>query len=81
MYQNVTLKLDKGLLHQAKLYATQEKSSLSRLMVEALRTFLGRAQGYEKARKKAVSRLKKGWKLGGGPYWASRSELHERHGR
>lgn len=81
MHQNVTLKLDKDLLRQAKVFATHEKTSLSRLMVEALQFFLGKSEGYEKAKRKALARLKKGWNLGGSPYSTSRDELHLRHAR
>ena len=81
MHQNVTLKLDKDLLREAKVYAAEAGKSLSRLMVEALRNFIGKASGYEKAHKKALAFLHKGLKLGGGPYSRSRDELHSRHGR
>ncbi|MBI4373321.1 MAG: hypothetical protein HY542_00435 [Deltaproteobacteria bacterium] len=81
MHQNVTLKLDKELLREAKVYATEAGKSLSRLMVDALRALIGKASAYEKAHKKALSFLHKGFKLGGGPYYGSREELHSRHGR
>lgn len=81
MHQNVTLKLDKDLLREAKLYATGAGKSLSRLMVEALGAFIGKPSAYEKARKKALAFLHKGLKLGGGPYYASREELHVRQDR
>ena len=78
MYQNVTLKLDKSLLFKAKVAATQKKSSLSGLMVEALKSFLNQQGTYESAQKKAMNKLRKGYKLGGGSYYSSRDMLHDR---
>ena len=81
MHQNVTLKLDTVLLRKAKIYATKEGSSLSRLMTKALGQIVGSTEKYEKAKGKALSLLKKGFRLGGGPYYSSRDELHHRHAR
>lgn len=81
MTQNVTLKLDRALLREAKVYATQKKTSLSQLMMMALKAFIGRQGGYEKAKKKAMAALKKGFQLGGGSYYSSREDLHQRHAR
>lgn len=79
MTQNVTLKLDRALLREAKVYATRKKTSLSQLMMMALKVFIGKQAGYEKAKKRAIAYLKKGLQLGGGPYYPSREELHRRH--
>ena len=81
MHQNVTLKLDKELLHEAKIYATEAGKSLSRLMVEALHALIRRSSAYEKAHKRALAFLHRGLKLGGSPYYQSREDLHSRHGR
>lgn len=81
MHQNVTLKLDKDLLRKARVYSIKEGASLSRLMTRALGRLVESSEGYEKARKRALARMKKGFYLGGGPYYASRSRLHDRHGR
>jgi hypothetical protein len=80
LHQNITLKLNKAFLHEVKVYSVQQNKSLSRLMVEALKTFLYQSQGYSKAQSKALSHMKKGLKLGGGPYFSSRNELHRRNG-
>lgn len=80
MHQNVTLKLDKELLRKAKVFATREGTSLSRLMVEALKSFIKRIEGYSSAQRKALQYLNKGLKLGGGSYYLSRENLHHRHG-
>lgn len=78
MNQNVTLKLDKELILKAKILATKNRTSLSRLMVTALKKYVGTPEEYQKARRKALSLLKKGVNLGGGPYYSDRSQLHER---
>lgn len=78
MYQNVTLKLDKQLLHRAKIFAIHQKKSLSGLMLYALQSLMDQAGGYAKSKKKALGRLKKGFQLGGGPYFSSRQDLHQR---
>jgi len=80
MHQNVTLKLDKGLLREAKAHAAHEGKSLSGLMVEALRFLLKKGCGYEKAHRRALTMLNKGWALGGVTA-ANRAGLHERTGR
>lgn len=79
MYQNVTLKLDTNLLREIKIYAIKRGTSLSRLMVDALTNMAQQAKNYEKAKKAALLCLQKGYKLGGGPYYLSRQELHQRH--
>lgn len=81
MYQNVTLKLDQRLLRRAKIVATQEGTSLTQLMVRALQGLLGISSEYTRAKKHALAALKKGWRLGGGPYYRARADLHTRHGR
>lgn len=78
MHQNVTLKLDKQLLRQARLYAVGEGKSLSRLMKEALQTLMGDPSGYEKAQKRALQLLHKGLCLGAVPL-VRREVLHSRH--
>lgn len=78
MNQNITLKLDKELILKAKIFATKNKTSLSRLMVTALKEYVSGPDDYQKAHRKALSLLKKGISLGGGPYYSDRSQLHER---
>ncbi len=78
MHQNVTLKLDKELLHNAKMYAVQHKTSLSQLMVTALKSIIEKSATYDKAKKKALTYLKKGFKIGPSPYYSSRDFLHDR---
>jgi len=77
MKRNVTLKLDAGLLKEARVLAAEEGSSISRLLGEKLEELVRERTGYDRARKRALARLHVGMDLG----WTrpgSRDELHER---
>lgn len=74
---NITLKLDADLLRAVKVVAAQKGTSISALMTEKLEEVVKGKDEYEKAMKRALARMKKGWGLG----WQkpkSRDELHER---
>ena len=77
--QNVTLSLPKTLLKKAKIVAAQEEKSLSELMREVLRVKVEQQTGYENAKQRHLSLLKKGLNLGtqGRPA-STRDELHDR---
>ncbi len=78
--QNVTLSLPKTLLRKAKILAAQEEKSLSELMREVLRGRVEQPTGYEKAKQRHLSLLKKGLNLGTkGHSSSTRDELHDRH--
>ncbi|MGH9741472.1 MAG: DUF6364 family protein [Candidatus Acidiferrum sp.] len=77
MKANVTLKLDAEILKEARVLAAEQGSSISRLLAEKLEELVRERKGYERARKRALARLRVGMDLG----WkkpASRDELHER---
>jgi hypothetical protein len=77
MKTNVTLKIDAGLLREAKVLAAKRNSSVSRLLAETLEKLVRGEKSYEAARSRALARLAKGYDLG----WtrpANRKELHER---
>jgi hypothetical protein len=77
MKTNVTLKLDAEILKEARVLAAEEGSSISRLLAAKLEELVRERKGYERARKRAVARLRVGLDLG----WrrpVSRDELHER---
>jgi len=77
--QNVTLSLPKSLLKKAKILAAQEEKSLSELMREVLRGKVEQQTGYEKAKQRHLSLLKKGLNLGTkGRSSYARDELHAR---
>ena len=77
MKRNVTLKLDAELLKRARVLAAEQGSSISKLLGEKLEELVREHAGYERARKRALARLRVGMDLG----WTrpgSRDELHER---
>jgi hypothetical protein len=77
MKTNVTLKLDAELLKEARILAAEAGSSISRMLADKLEETVRERKGYDRARKRAMSRLRTGMDLG----WtrpASRDELHER---
>ncbi len=77
--QNVTLSLPKTLLKKAKIVAAQEEKSLSELMREVLGRKVEQQTGYQKAKQRHLSLLKKGLNLGTkGRTSYTRDELHDR---
>jgi len=77
MKTNVTLKLDVELLKQARVLAAEQGSSISRMLADKLEELVRERAGYDRARKRALARLRVGMDLG----WtrpSSRDELHER---
>ena len=77
--QNVTLSLPKTLLKKAKIVAAQEEKSLSELMREVLGRKVEQQTGYQKAKQRHLSLLKKGLNLGTkGRTAYTRDELHDR---
>ena len=77
MKANITLKLDAELLRQVRILAAEENTSISSLLSERLEQVVRERKTYDRARKRALSRLQEGmdlrWKRPG-----SRGELHER---
>lgn len=77
MKRNVTLKLDAELLKKARVLAAEQGSSISKMLAEKVEEVVREREGYDRARKRALERLRVGIDLG----WtrpASRDELHER---
>jgi hypothetical protein len=77
MKANITLKLDAELLRQVRILAAEENTSISSLLSERLEQVVRERKTYERARKRALSRLQGGMDL----RWKrpdSRDELHER---
>jgi hypothetical protein len=77
MKTNLTLKLDKNLLRQARILAAEQGRSLSALVIERLEAAIRERRSYARARCRALARLREGWDLGFTPP-KSRDELHER---
>jgi hypothetical protein len=76
MKTNITLKLDAELLKEARVLAAEQGTSVSRMLAEKLEEVVRERAGYDRARKRALARLRVGMDLG----WTrpgSRDELHE----
>jgi hypothetical protein len=77
--QNVTLALPAETIRRLKVLAAERGSSISRMLTEQLDELLDRETGYERARKRSLAALERGYDLGtGGKATWTRDELHER---
>jgi hypothetical protein len=77
MKTNITLKIEAELLREARVLAAQEGTSISALLAARLEQAVRERKGYQQARKRALTRLRKGFNLRWTPP-SSRDELHER---
>ena len=77
MKTNITLKLDAALLREIRVLAAEEGTSISALLAARLEQIVSERKTYERARKRALARLREGLDLQWTPP-RSRDELHER---
>ena len=77
MKANITLKLDTALLREIRVLAAEEGTSISALLAARLEQIVRERKTYERARKRALARLREGLDLQWTPP-RSREELHER---
>ena len=77
MKANITLKLDATLLREARVLAAEEGTSISALLATRLEQIVRERKTYDRARKRALARLREGLDLQWTPP-LSRDELHER---
>lgn len=77
MKANITLKLDATLLREARVLAAEEGTSISALLAARLEQIVRERKTYDRARKRALARLREGLDLQWTPP-RSRDELHER---
>ena len=77
MKTNVTLKLDAGLLREVRVLAAEEGRSSSALLSQRLEAMVRERRAFDKARRRALARLREGLDLQWTPP-KSRDELHER---
>jgi hypothetical protein len=77
MKVNITLKLDAALLREIRVLAAEEGTSISALLAARLEQIVRERKTYERARKRALARLREGLDLQWTPP-RSRDELHER---
>lgn len=77
MKTNITLKVDTALLREARVIAAEEGRSVSALLSDRLEVLVRDRKSFERARRRALARLRKGLDLRWTPL-RSRDELHER---
>ena len=77
--QNITLSLDKDLIRQARQLSARKSTSVSKLLSEELERLVRDHEQYERAKRRALATMKKGFRMGG-RITASRDELHDRQG-
>jgi hypothetical protein len=73
---NITLKLDKDLVHKIRVLAAEQGTSVSALLAGRLEEELNRRARYEEAKKEALRVMAEGWDLGGRA--PTREQIHER---
>lgn len=76
MNQNLTVTLDRDLVRKLRVLAAKRDTSISGLLREELKRLVERSDRYERAMKRAITTLARGYHLGGAP--ARREELHDR---
>lgn len=74
---NVTLKLDTDLLREARVIAAEEGLSVSALLTDRLEAIVRERKAFERARRRALARLRQGVDLRWTPA-RTRDDLHER---
>jgi hypothetical protein len=77
MKTNVTLKIDADLLREARVLAAEEGRSMSALLSDQLDALVRERKSFERARRRALARLRSGLDLCWTPP-RSRDELYER---
>jgi len=75
--QNITISLEKDLIHAGKKIAAQRGTSLNRMLRQELERIIRNARQYDTAKQKAITEMKEGFHSGMKSYPA-RDELHER---
>lgn len=77
MRTNITLKIEAELLREARILAAEEDTSISALLSRQLENLVQQRKSYDRARRRALARLRQGFVL----HWSpprTRDELHER---
>ena len=75
--QNITIRLDRRTLRSAKVLAAKRNTSISRLLTQQIETLVGEDDAYERAQRRALALLDRGFPLSG-RIEATRDEWHER---
>lgn len=77
MKTNITLKLNSRLLREARILAAEQGRSVSTLLADRLEEMVRERKAFDKARRRALARLREGLDLRWTPL-ESRDEIHER---
>jgi len=77
MKTNITLKIDADILREARILAAEEGRSITALLTDRLEAIVRERKAFDRARRRALSRLREGLDLQWTPP-KSRDELHER---
>ena len=77
MKTSVTLKLDADLIREARVLAAEEGRSISALLTDRLEALIRERKTFDKARRRALARLRDGLDLQWTPT-ESRDAMHER---
>jgi CRISPR/Cas system-associated protein Csm6 len=77
MKTNLTLKVDSDLIREARILAAEQGTSVSALLAARLQEMVQERKTYDRARRRALARLREGLDL----HWTpphSRDQVHER---
>jgi len=73
----ITLRLDRQTLRRAKILAAKRNTSISGLLSEHIKALVGEDDAYERAERRALDLLERGFRLGG-TIASTRGEWHDR---
>jgi hypothetical protein len=73
----ITLSVDTDLLREVRVLAAREGTSVARLLASRLEELVRRHSDYESAKRRALARLRVGYRLESSPA-PSRDVLHDR---
>jgi hypothetical protein len=75
--QNITLRLSRQTIQKARVLAAQRSTSISGLLTSQIEQLADTGDDYERAMRRAMARMEKGFHLGEIPK-LDRDALHER---
>ncbi len=75
--QNITLRLSRQTIQKARVLAAKRSTSISGLLTSQIEQLADAEDDYERAMRRAMARMEKGFDLGG-THTMDRDALHER---